>query len=92
MILRMESSLTRTLKTKDHPCCDTTNDDACGLRKTQKPGRKRRRGYLALAVEVSKEAQKAILGTRPGMVHPGSSKTLTIGRFLQQRELHCPDE
>lgn len=89
MILRMESSLMRTLKTKDRPCSDTINNDgACGPpRTTRRAGRRlRQRGYLALAVEVSKEAQEGILGIRPEIIHQESSRTLRIGRFLQLRE------
>lgn len=95
MILRMESSLTRTLKTKDRLCCGTTNSDGgCGRpRTTRKAGRMRRqREYLALAVEVSKEAQEGILGIRPEIMHQESSKTLRVGRYLLLREHHSPEE
>jgi len=90
MILRMESSLTRTLKTKDRLCCGTTRDGASELPKTTRT--RKRRGYLALALEVSKEAQEGILGTRPEIMPPVSSKILTIGKFLQRREPLCPNE
>lgn len=95
MILRMESSLTRTLKTKDRLCSDTKNKDGvCGPpRTTRRTGKRhRRRGYLALAVEVSKEAQEGILGIRPEIIHHESSKTLRIGRYLQLREHRSPGE
>ena len=90
MILRMESSLTRTLKTKDRLCCGTTRDGASELPRRTRT--RKRRGYLALALEVSMEAQEGILGIRPEIMHPGSSKTLTIGKFLQRRGPRCPSE
>ena len=95
MILRMESSLTRTLKTKDRLCSGMINNDgACEPTRTMRRiGRRpRRKGYLALAVEVSKEVQEGILGTRPEIMPQESSRTLRIGRFLQQREHRYPEE
>jgi hypothetical protein len=86
----MESSLMRTLKTKDRLCYGTTKDGASELPRTTRT--RRRRGYLALALEVSKEAQEAILGIRPEIMHPGSSKTATIGRFRQRRGRRCQSE
>jgi hypothetical protein len=71
----------------------TNNGDACETMTTTTciaGRRRRRRCYLALAVEVSKEAQEGILGIRPEIMHQGSSKTLHIGRFLQQREHRYP--
>jgi hypothetical protein len=90
MILRMESSLTRTLKTKDRQCCGTTRDGASELPKMERT--RRRRDYLALAVEVSREVQEGIIGTRPEIMPPASSKILAIGKFLQRRERRCPSE
>lgn len=85
----------RTSKTKDRLCFDTINSDGgCMRLKTMRTFgmRWKRRDYLALAVEVNREAQEAILGIRSEMMHQGSSRTLQIGRFLQQREHRCPRE
>lgn len=92
MILRMESSLTRTLKTKERPCYDTTgneNDVAQLLRK--RTGRKSL--VLLAVVEVSKEAQDGILGIRQEMMHPGWSTSrkpiALVGHCRQRRERRC---
>lgn len=62
MILRMESSLTRTLKTKERLCFDTI-DNAANAQLQRRAGRTK--VILLAAVEVSKEAQEGILGIRP---------------------------
>jgi hypothetical protein len=91
MILRMESSLTRTLKTKERLCCDTIDNDA--MSQLQKmTGRKR--AMLVAAVEVSREAQEGILGMQPARMYPGwsTSKTPTavVGRCRLRKERRCP--
>lgn len=71
MILRMESSLTRTLKTKDRLCYEAIKDGNIEHLKTKpRIGIVRWMGYLALAVEVVAEAQEAIQGIRPAVMHP----------------------
>jgi hypothetical protein len=97
MILRMESSLMRTLKTKDHLCYEATRDsDIEPLRTKSKRGTVKWIGYLAVAAEVSREAQEGILGSRQETKHPGwsrkASKILVVGQCLHRRELHCLDE
>jgi len=92
MILRMESSLTRTLKTKDRLCSGTTKYDANAPQKRDRKAGPRRREYIAEIMEVSREAQEGILGIRPEIIHRDSSKTLTVGRFLQRKELRYREE
>jgi hypothetical protein len=88
MILRMESSLTRTL-TKERLCCDTVSTrDGIALLRKRPSGRKR--ACLAAVVEVSREAQEGIMGIRPQIMAPGwstSRKPIAVAiRYRQRRE------
>ena len=91
MILRMESSLTRTL-TKERLCCSTESGRG-GIVVVRKRTRGRTRGVLALAVEVSKEAQEGIIGIHPQMMPPGWSTskkpTAVAVRYRQRKERLC---
>jgi hypothetical protein len=88
MILRMESSLTRTL-TKEHLCCGTasTKDGTAVLPRRQSG---RTREVLAVVVEVSREAQEGIIGIRPQSMAPGwstSRKPIAVAiRYRQRKE------
>lgn len=88
MILRMESSLMRTLKMKDRLCYRAIKGD--GKKKTDTV---RWIGYLVVAMEVIAEAQEGIQGTRPSIMPPDlcQSKILRIGIFLHQKGPRCPD-
>ena len=90
----MESSLTRTLKTKDRLCCEAIKEDDIDLLKmTKANGTVKWIGYLTLAVEVAVEAQEAIQGTRPEMMHPGWCRS-KVPSSLQYRDMfltHCTD-
>jgi hypothetical protein len=92
MILRMESSLMRTLKTKERLCCDTIDNDAMSQLQRKTTGKKR--AILVAAVEVSREAQEGILGMQPARMYPGwsTSKTPTavVGRCRLRKERRCP--
>jgi hypothetical protein len=57
MILRMESSLMRTLKTKERLCYDTIDSDAILPQQRRPSGEKR--AILAAVVVVTREAQEA---------------------------------
>lgn len=88
MILRMESSLTRTL-TKDRPCYDTTStQDGIVVLQRRRSGRTRE--VLAVVVEVSREAQEGIIGIRPQIMVPGwstSKKPIAVAiRYRQRKE------
>jgi hypothetical protein len=72
MILLMESSLMRSLRTKERPCLHTTedgNENAIGQLMRRQDGRVRVI-LLELAVVV-KETQEGLLGMKPEMLHPG---------------------
>jgi hypothetical protein len=94
MILRMESSLMRTLKTKERPCFSTTgngNENVIG--QMQKSGAGRTRVMLLEAVVVIREAQEGLLGMRPQIMHPGLStsrkRILVVAIFHPLRGHHC---
>jgi hypothetical protein len=87
MILRMESSLTRTSKTKERLCCDTTDNDEMQMKPVGT------RAILVAVVRVNKEAQEGVLGIKPNNMCPGWSAsinpTVAVGRFRRRRELRC---
>lgn len=92
MILRMESCLTKSSKTKARPCCDTTeNENALGQLKRQGAGRTR--VILLELVVVIREAQEGLLGMKPEILHPGLStsrtRILVVGLFHPLKERHC---
>jgi hypothetical protein len=88
MILRMESSLTRTL-TRERPCYGTasTRDGIVALQRRRSD---RTREVVAAVVEVSKEAQEGIIGIRPQIMPPGwstSKKPIAVAiRYRQRKE------
>jgi hypothetical protein len=95
MIQRMESSLMRTLKTKDRLCFEAIKgSDTVHLKTKMKAGTVKWMGYLVVVLEVMAEAQEGIRGTRPAIMHPdwSRSRTLQIGRCLQRRGPQCPDQ
>ena len=70
----MESSLTRSLRTKERLCLHTIDDgseNAIGLLRRKVDGRVRVRAILLEVVVVGREAQEALLGMKPEMLHPG---------------------
>lgn len=88
MILRMESSLTRTL-TKERPCYGTASTQD-GIVVLQRRRSDRMREVVAVVVEVSKEAQEGIIGIRPQIMAPGwstSKKPIAVAiRYRQRKE------
>ena len=88
MILRMESSLTRTL-TKERLCYGTASTKDGTVLQRRRSGRKRE--VLAVVVEVSREAQERIVGISPQVMAPGwstSKKPIAVAIRYRQRKEH----
>jgi hypothetical protein len=93
----MESFSTRTLQTKDHLCYEAVRaGNIAYLKQPYLPTIVQWIGYLVAALEVIAEAKEGIQGIRPGIMHPGWSRSririLAVGPFRWRRELLYPDE
>lgn len=94
MILRMESSLTRTLKMKERPCSGTIDNESENvIGQIRRSGAGRTRVLLLEVVVVMKEAQEGLLGMRPEIMHPGLStsrkRIRVVAIFHPRKGHHC---
>lgn len=72
MILRMESYLTKSLRTKGRRCCGTTENENA-LAQLKGKGAGKTQTILLEVVVVIREAQEGLLGMKPEILRPGLS-------------------
>lgn len=94
MILRMESYLTRTSKTKGRRCCDTT-ESGSDIELMKKAEAGSTRVILLGVVAQIRAAQEALLGMRPEILPPdllaSRKQILVVGLFHPLNGHRCQE-